>query len=162
MIFVRLFLNALGSCLMAWGLIAIGMLLILAIDWLIDRLTGKYEFFTGRVERWRLVLIPATATLVWYAGFAAYQVQLDSWSWQDSVAYSILVHTMAIVGLAIVVVMFDVMFRAKLEMYESLGGTIALGVAGVATYAGCFAFPVAAEWLGASWPRVLYVFSFFT
>jgi len=161
MIFIKLFLNALGSNLMVWGMVVVGLLLTSCVDYLVDRTTGHYEWMTRRVERWKLILIPCVLVQIWYAAYAVQQVRLDAWSWEDSLAYSVLVHGMAILGMLIVAVVFDLMFRAWLQIYESpyLSGLIA--GAGLAAYGIFHTFPYPAELLGEAWPRVLHVLSLF-
>lgn len=152
-------LHPVSSGAMTGGLIVAGLLLLAVADYLWSRVTGREDVLQDLAMRWKLALLPGVLAQVWYAAYAAHQVQLDSWD--DSLGRLVLVHTVAVLGLVIGVVLFDLAFRGWLDLYKRVYVPLAVAALSIASYAAFFALPGAAETLSAYWLNVLWVFALF-
>jgi hypothetical protein len=159
MVFVRLLWHAVASSGMTWGLIVVGLLLVSLADYLWERISGKSEVLREAVMRWKLSLAPGIVAIVWYAAYAAHQVNQDSW--EDSLGRTIAVHTVAVVGLAVAAVLFDLASRFWFEAYERLYVPLAVAGLSLVSYVAFLFLPATAEFLSAAWLNVLMVFGLF-
>jgi len=153
MVFLNLLGNALGSCLVIWGVMFFGLLLMWLCDWLWWKVTGRGYAATQAVDRWRLQPVPGVLVQFWYAGYAASLVHAAAP--QAALAERVALYLTAVLGVVLAVGVFHAIYRHVAEVYKDARVSLGVGAGATAALALFLACPPAAALVGGSWSGAL-------
>lgn len=172
MIILKLLGYAVGSVLMYWGILLLllspwllSVLLIMLVNYGWNKITGtneEWKWFVNwsgtvieAINRWefkRIGWIPGILIQVWYAGYAAHQVQLSTSGL--SATHAIAIHGVGICGMVLAAVVFYWLYMHVVEVKLETWMYVLVGVVSLGAYGVLLQQPHIATLLSDSWQRV--------